>query len=57
MYSYLLEHNVYMVDGRENPHAEHFKEYLQEYYAKGKTVDYKIVKQIEDNNVIKFSVS
>ena len=54
MYRSLLDDNIYFIDETNGPQKDIMKKYLQKYYSEGKTVVYKIIDTVDDNEIVKF---
>lgn len=54
MYCNLLKKGVYFVDDKKTSIAEQMQKYLQKYYSKGKTVNYKTVESFKGFKIIKY---
>lgn len=56
LYANLLNDNVYFVD-HDNSFTVPMKQYLEKYYADGKSVEYEIINEIDGYQVVAYSIS
>lgn len=56
MYRNLLKNNVYFIDNENNSHCDMMKNYLQKYYSDNQVVYFEIVDNIDNYQIVKFSL-